>query len=746
MGEHEPYDLPAKANQPLAMRQGVSVVGEVDAPPPGNEGLGSFLQVLWRGWWLIACCVALTLGGAAYYLSQATPIYRSYGRLYVDARVPLIVDDQQQQLMGTPWNFLQTQAALIESSPIVSRAIEDGELARLPSLAGTTNRIGAIKGMLKVRTSTGDMIDVSVESLVPEDAAAIANAMLNAYIAYQSAHMRNTAQEMLKILEAEKARREEDLVAIRKQITDFQLANDKLAMANDSGALASRYNDLSHSLVQAELDAANARTALENLATAIRESGGNSRLLKFDDTGEFALGKFKEYELLIGRLDEASQALEKSRQLYTEEFPLVKDNEKKVEDIRKLITSFEQDWLNARVTKARERLEAADGLVKTLRKSTEDMRREVVEINRLKVQLGALQGEQEQARRMVGLIDERIKAIDINQEAGAFNIQIVEVARPSTTPVKPDRAATLRYALFLGLASGIGLAFLWNWSDQKIRTVDEAAELMGLPLLGTIPTIRTVKEEPARSRVVVVEPSSVAAEAYRTLRTAVYFRSGHAGSKTIVVTSALPGEGKSVTSSNLAVVMAQAGYNTLLLDCDLRKPVVHRWMGMSQSRGLTQALSGQMDLDEVIQKSDIAGLDVLTSGPVPNNPVELLGGMAFLRVLEELSKRYDRIIIDSPPLIPLADARIMSAVADATIIVARLGRSNRRAMKLAGDIIRSCHANVLGLVLNDVERRVGMSPYYYYYNEYGYYPSRAQAKQLERAGAIDTSPAGKPKD
>ena len=220
-------------------------------------------------------------------------------------------------------------------------------------------------------------------------------------------------------------------------------------------------------------------------------------------------------------------------------------------------------------------------------------------------------------------------------------------------------------------------------------------------------------------QVVHFKPRSIAAEAYRTLRTSIFFGVPKGGAKTILVTSPAPGDGKTTLVSNLAIATAQAGQGTLVIDADLRKPRQHRVFEIDHEPGLTNVLAGTIRLDKAIQPGPVKGLDLLSCGsPVPN-PSEMLNSDVFAQMLKDLPKCYDRVIVDSPPVLPVADSQIIAASCDVTLLVLRADKSTRRLSQQACDSLVSVGGHLLGAVVNDVKHKHGRYSYYNY-SGYGY--------------------------
>ncbi|HTC57747.1 MAG TPA: polysaccharide biosynthesis tyrosine autokinase, partial [Candidatus Sulfotelmatobacter sp.] len=324
---------------------------------------------------------------------------------------------------------------------------------------------------------------------------------------------------------------------------------------------------------------------------------------------------------------------------------------------------------------------------------------------------------------------EKLKEAGVSAGLKSNNFRIVDSARPPTAPVEPNVPRNLAFAIVLGLTSGIGLAFLLEALDNTVRTTEQAHLISGLASLGMIPLgSRSAREGPNPKRLVIatskeavelvtqVRPQSQMAESYRALRTSLLLSNLGAPPKVIMVTSALPQEGKTTTSINCAVVLAQKGVRVLLIDADLRRPSIHKTLGMGPHSGLSNVLTGSTTLEEAITRTAVLpNLFVLAAGTPPPNPAELLASANMKDILAKLSQEYDHIVIDTPPSLSVTDAVVLSPRADAVVLVIRSGQTSKQALRRARDILMQVNAKVVGVLLNAVDLR---SPDYYYYYEY----------------------------
>ncbi len=309
--------------------------------------------------------------------------------------------------------------------------------------------------------------------------------------------------------------------------------------------------------------------------------------------------------------------------------------------------------------------------------------------------------------------------------AKASTISNINIIDPAIVPYKPviPKALFLLLGVFIGSVCGIGVAFLQEYLDDTIKDPDAAKRELGTPVLAVIPHIARREGEPGtgirESLVTHLEPKSMVAEAYRSLRTALHFSAIDRKRQTILVTSTFPAEGKSTTAANLAVIVAQTGVRVLIVDCDLRRPVLHETYGHSKSPGLTDLLAGDSTLERALHDTGIANLDLISAGTTPPNPAELLGSGEMRQFIESMRERYDTIIIDAPPALTVTDAPVLTASVDLVLLVMAAGRVPVKAAQRMREMLDTVGARVAGIVMND---KAGLTPERYgYYGYYGYY-------------------------
>ena len=350
------------------------------------------------------------------------------------------------------------------------------------------------------------------------------------------------------------------------------------------------------------------------------------------------------------------------------------------------------------------------------------------QLNESAIEYSLLKRDVETNRTLYEGLLEKLKEAGVTAGLRSNNIRPVDRARVPTEPSEPNVPRNLTFALALGLSTGIGLAFLLEGIDNTVRTPEQAQIISALPSLGMIPLGSKNTEASSRQRLAVASskeavelvtlsrPQSQMAESYRALRTSLLLTSLGAPPKVILITSALPQEGKTTTSINTAIVLAQKGTRVLLIDADLRRPSIHKTLGMGPRTGLSNVLTGNATIQQATVRSTILpSLFVLPAGTPPPNPAELLASANMKDVLTELGGEYDHIVIDTPPTLSVTDAVVMSTRADAVVLVIRSGQTTKQALRRARDLLMQVNARVCGVLLNAVDLN---SPEYYYYYEY----------------------------
>ena len=435
----------------------------------------------------------------------------------------------------------------------------------------------------------------------------------------------------------------------------------------------------------------------------------------------------------IEKLRERISALEERRNalliVYTSEWPEVKKIDAQLKALEAELNKAPSEVL----TSMKRRYEAAASRESLLRGSYEQQKGTTTQQTRDQIDLLAMSQQLETNKQYLNTLLQRKREFEIGSGDRSNEVSIETPSRLPTVPIGPQRFRNIVIGFLLSLVAGIGLAFLLDFLDDSVKSLDDVDRYLHMPALAMIPSSRGERGRliglpgssssgpPSETTALAMidDVRSPVAEAYRHLRTSLLLSSAGQPPKAILVTSSQPSEGKTTTAINTAFMLAQTGAEVLIVDCDLRRPRLHTQFAIPNSRGLTNWLSGEIDLDSLLQPcARQPNLKLLTSGPVPPNPAELLGSDEMRRLLGILAGRFTHIIIDSPPAISFTDASILSTMVDGVVLVVHAGKSSRAVVKRAKQQLLDVGAHIFGIVLNNVKTEA--QDYYYsgYYSEY----------------------------
>ncbi|MBN1182661.1 MAG: polysaccharide biosynthesis tyrosine autokinase [Bacteroidales bacterium] len=683
---------------------------------------GSLVHILWSGRWLILISVLIFLVIAFIYITKATPIYTSTSRVYVEQSGPKIIAEMEEGVMTRSKNYLYTQAELLKSTPIITAALSNTRIEQMQTFAQMDNIAAFLKHNLYVSVGKrDDIISISFNSPYPTEAAELVNTIVDSYITFHSKRKKSTSAEVLKILQNEKATQNKELSETLQALMDYRNENEGLIFEGRQGNLViEKLETLSNALTEAQLTALEYKSMYESMKEMINNQDGIKQFVEAQRSTSVSSSIDTERAQLKAKLDELELNRRNLLRQLTTDHPGSIAYEKDIAEVKSQIADLEAGFANAQLTIAQQQYLAAKEKEEQISQYYEEQRQQAIALNEQLTKYTLLQSDYEQIKQYCETLDIRIRDLNVTEDTGALNINILEVANPSQKPSEPQKSRYMAIALILGLISGFGLAILRDWMDQKLHSAEEISNLLGIPVMGIVPSMSKRESISERGKKTELKPKSSWAEAYRTIRTAVFFSLPESEAKTIHVTSPAPGDGKTTLVSNLAIGMAQAGQHILILDADFRKPMQHNIFQVNHENiGLCSVLAERASTQEVIQHTGIDGLDLLTRGPEIPNPSEILNSKKFKELLKFLSEKYDRIIIDSPPVSPVTDAQILSAICDITLLVLRANKSTRKMSQQAQQSLMSVGARILGVVVNDVSKKSS----YGYYNAYGNYNS-----------------------
>jgi capsular exopolysaccharide synthesis family protein len=435
-------------------------------------------------------------------------------------------------------------------------------------------------------------------------------------------------------------------------------------------------------------------------------------------------------------VDDATQKLselqQKRAQLLvenTEEWSEVKETTEQIATLQHKIDEMKVGAIAVVITNLKTRYEQSLMLENSLRSSFNQQRGETLTQNEAAVNYRIIQQEIETNKNLLDGLLQRAKENDVALAGTPNNINIVDYAITPRQPVGPQRLLGIALALVISIAFGMCLAIFLDYLDNTVRSTGDVERMLGLPALATIPSVGGLNRRrlfqtssnSSKGGVLVrpelfinTDPHSTLAEAYKQLRTSILLSTAGRAPRTLLITSAKPGEGKTTTAVNTAVSLAQTGARVLLIDADLRRPMVHNIFSIVNAAGLSTVLSRDVSEQDILALIDLqpeSGLHLLTSGPIPPNPAELLGSSQMKQLIQTLASHFDHIVIDSPPITSVTDGVWLASLVDGVILVVHGGQSSCELVRRTRQILRGVGARVCGVVLNNVKQHD--DDYYY---------------------------------
>jgi capsular exopolysaccharide synthesis family protein len=697
--------------------QGTAEIGST-AVAAERSPVPPLLTVLLRRWRAVGLTLLTCLVGAGLYLALTPRVYRAAATVHILQSGQHVLGEQNSAQARSE-GFVGSQASILHSTPVLTRAMSNigrGSMKTFAEVTGdpvawlqTANRLNVDV------TDKADLITASMDSQYPQEAAEIVNAVVSAYMQELAARRRAGGEDTIKILRAERDQLQKNLDVANRAIVQSQHDLGVLSLhTNDNGNTAlHRAQSLNEALSAAEMASVQLRAQQKALKAALADPKTaaafvDSIQFKTRDSGD------REYDELRTQLSQHLLAAAAESYGQKENHPRVKVYEARIKSLRDQIAAKQRAMIDAQLVATSTELAAAADREEQLRAALSTSQELVLKQGPEAMKVASLEADVTQMRKQVEALDTRIAEVSANSiAASAADVEIVDWARAATSPVSPRKGLTLLAALLGGWVLAAGVALLREWRDPSLQNAAEIAPLLGVPVLAEVPALNNQLSPTIRGQLVQLDPRSPAAGAFRAMRTNLTLGAGR-DARTIVVASPTPGDGKSTTASNLAISLANSGYRTLLIDCDLVRPVQHLIFDAEDEVGLSSVWAGQSSLREAIQPTAVANLHLLPCGPIPEEPSNLLTTKRFSLLLEALLGAFDRIVIDSPPLATAAEGQVLAAAAEGTLLVVRMKHSPRDLAYASMCELRRVGANVIGAVANDVVARTGSFQRYSY--------------------------------
>ncbi len=716
--------------------------------PTQDSLLREYVRVLIKSKWVIIASVVLVVGVVAISTLRSTPIYEAVGSIAINKMDPVTFNlkDSSGGVDYYDPTDLDTEVRILKSDLLALQVIRQLNLDRQPEFgnkskapssglelttdilqpdsAKTSAVLAAFKGSLQVSLVPNTrIIEIRYRSPDKNIAARAVNTLANTYVEQNFKTRFESTMQASDWLSKQLVDLQIKVETSQEKLVQYQKEHEILGIDEKQNITTAKLDELNRELTAAESTRmekesvyhlvqsgdSDSIVAAANVDGAARGSSANSALL------EKLREQQADLKIQVAQLNtQFGPAYPKLAQLNSQ----LKEVDAQIQtEMRKVAARLRGDYLAA---------VQREGM---LRSALEQQKQEANKLNESAIEYSLLKRDVDANRTLSEGLLEKLKEAGVTAGLRSNNFRIVDVARVPTAPSGPNLLRNLGFALALGLSTGVGLAFLMESMDNTVRTPEQAQSISALPSLGMIPLgSRSTRELGGRQKLTLASskeavelvtqsrPRSQMAESYRALRTSLLLTFAGGPPKVILITSALPEEGKTTTSVNSAIVLAQKGTRVLLIDADLRRPSIHKTLGMGPKIGLSNVLTGTATLQQAMIPSTILpDLFILPAGTPPPNPAELLASAKMKDVLDELRKQYDHIVIDSPPTLSVTDAVVMSTSADAVVLVIRSGHTTKPALRRARDILLQVNARVCGVLVNAVDLS---SPDYYYHYEY----------------------------
>jgi capsular exopolysaccharide synthesis family protein len=733
--------------------------------------LNEYFHVLRKRKWEILGCVVTIFTLVAIASLRTAKVYEASGKIAINKP-----DNSLNLQNSATFNLdyydpseLETQVKILQSDDLALEVIHGLNLDRRPEFGGQASPspsidlepdplqdpakasalLGGFTGNLRVAVSPNSrIIEIHYRSADPDLAANVVHTLMQTYIDDDRKKRYNSTMDASKWLEGQLVDMQMNVESSQEKLVRYQKEHEILGIDEKQNLTTEKLEELNKALTSAQSERMD-KESFYNLVQSGNPDAIATGATALDSAGAQSAGAQSDSGLLEGLLVKQADLKIQAAELNTQfgpAYPKLAQLNSQLKEIDNQI----QAEMKKIVNKVRGQYMTALGRETLLREALDKQKQEANKLNESAIEFNMLKRDADTYRALYEGILEKLKEAGVSAGLRSNNFQIVDDARPPSYPIEPNIPRNLGFAFVLGLASGVGLAFLREGMDNSIRTTEQAHVISGLPSLGMIPLgSKSAREGPDPKRLVIasskeavelvtqVRPQSQMAESYRALRTSLLLSNTGAPPKVIMVTSALPQEGKTTTSINCAVVLAQMmvqkGGRVLLIDADLRRPSIHKTLGMGPRSGLSNVLTGTVKLEKAIAPTSILpNLFVLPAGTPPPDPAELLASTEMRDLLTELREQYDHIVVDTPPSLSVTDAVVLSPRADAVVLVIRAEHTTKQSLRRARELLGQVNAKVIGVLLNAVDLS---SPDYYYYYEYqGKY---AQYYQNARASEDD---------
>ncbi len=764
---------------------------DFEAFEAGESQLREYWKLVIKHRLLIGCAVLVSALVSLLYAFTVSPRYTAETKIRIGTYEPVLsatkIEDMLQE-KSKETNYLETQIQEITSFSLADKVLLDPKVRAqlftkgtqgffgkllgggkdlddapesLDETSGYKSSIGMIKGYLAainvkpIRRTSLVAIEVTLQD--PQLAALVANKHALSYIDWVRQNRIDQQSRGLTFLRSQSEELRTKVADLEREMADYAESNSIVALNKDENITVQKMSQLNKLLTDATAKRIEAENAFnEGLASLDKNAAG------YDDASVLAM------RAELGKLEAERDQLAAK---FTSSYPRMQQINSQVARLRESVRNQREQITSGLKAK----MFAAQQEEKNLREELDKQKSQAFELSKREVQYNIMNRELTTSRELLENVLKQIKETSLAVESNASNVSVVDFAVVPRVPSYPNKKLMLMLGTLFGLFIGLAAAFVLSYLDNTLRTPEDVSGTLRLPSLGVVPSfalenlnpnptapvsnerlayerardarlndlmvsegdeaargLTTIQNPLADVPVVYLShPKSLAAEAYRTIRTGILLSQAGEPPRTILVTSAQSSEGKTTSSVNLAASLASAGGKVVIIDADLRRPSVHKHFKLpSNLPGVVDIITGQRDFSEVVIADILKRVSVIPAGKIPPNPAELLGSIEMANMLDFLASKFDYVIIDSPPILPVTDSVILSRYVDGVVMVVKGASTPKKVALDARDRLKAVGARVLGVILNDVDVTGGD---YYYYNRYYHSYYQADEKKEGRA-------------
>lgn len=746
-------------------REDLRNVDILDVNSEESPHLLDYVQVILKRRWVVLSCFLLVFFTGAIGILKEKPIYAGKVLVEIDPEPPNVLNFKEFLQIDTQDvdSYRETQYRILQSRSLAEKVVRDLKLYLYPEFYRRRSLFGLIRENPKKIPSPSDpappdptsdafrnsvsnflyslsidpvrrsnLVSVSFDSHDPRLAARVANKLAEDYIDKNLQVKWDETIAASNWLETQLVGLKAKLEKSEDALQDYAQKNSIVFISQKQNLVNARLAQLQEEYTKAQADRFK-KESLYDLVQAgkVQDLPGVLSNQLIQTLTENLSGFKEQYAELTARVKPS--------------YPTAMALKRKIDTVQRTLDKHKEALAKNIFQDYRAAVANEDYLANAIN----EQKRAVNDIAQKTIQYNILQREVDTNKQLYDGLLQRLKEAQVSAGLKSSNIRIVDISEVPKVPVKPRAVLDLAIAIILGLGLGIGLAFFQEYMDKTLKTPDEVEHLVRLPSLGVLPTfslngvgknakdgLTPVNSGEPKAATTVIQTNPAAVEAFRSLRTSILL-SASPVPKMLLITSAVPSEGKTSTTLNLGATLASLGSRVVIVDCDMRRPSCHRAAGVPNRPGFVQCLAGRIELREaILPVPGVKNLSVIPCGPIPPNPAELLSSPFATELLHRLRTEFDYVLVDSPPLMNVADSRVLATITDAVVLVARAHSTPYDAVRRARTLLMTSGARVLGVALNNLDlRKEGYAynnNYYYGYgygDEYGFRRDAAEGSQ-----------------